>query len=54
MYSKKKIKQDSPDLSKMQPVVIDHRTVIYISMDEDADEAREKYQERATHFLKKK
>jgi hypothetical protein len=33
----------SPDLSKMQEVVIDSRTRIYVSPDVDPDEARKRY-----------
>jgi hypothetical protein len=33
----------SPDLNKMQVVVIDHRTKIYIALDADPEEARIRY-----------
>ncbi len=36
----------SPDLSKMQEVVIDLRTKIYIPKDADPNEARKRYLER--------
>jgi hypothetical protein len=36
----------SPDLNKMQAVVIDARTTIYISAEADAEEARSRYMAR--------
>ena len=33
----------SPDLSKMQEVIIDSRTRIYVSPDVDPEEARKRY-----------
>lgn len=43
MFEKKPSTFKSPDLSKMQEVVIDFRTKIYISMDEDPIKAKKKY-----------
>jgi len=40
---KKQVTFKSPDLSKMQEVVIDQRTRIYISPDADPEEARTRY-----------
>jgi len=40
MFEKKPSTFKSPDLSKMQEVVIDFRTKIYISMDEDPIKAK--------------
>jgi hypothetical protein len=40
---KKQVTFKTPDLSKMQEVVIDVRTRIYIDPDADPDEARERY-----------
>lgn len=36
----------SPDLNKMQAVVIDARTTIYINAEADAEEARSRYMAR--------
>lgn len=41
---------NSPDVEKMQKVVIDENTTIYISMDASAEEARNRYSE----YLKSK
>lgn len=43
MIEKKPVVHNSPDLSKMKEVVIDHRTRIYIALDADADEAKSRY-----------
>lgn len=43
MFEKKQIVYKSPDLNKMQVVVIDHRTKIYIALDADPEEARSRY-----------
>lgn len=40
---KKQTTFNSPDLSKMQEVIIDVRTRIYIDPDADPDEARTRY-----------
>lgn len=46
MYEKKPIVFKSPDLNKLQMVVIDHRTKIYIPIGADPEEARFRYQAR--------
>jgi hypothetical protein len=46
MYDKKHPVFKSPDLTKMQLVVIDQRTKIYISQDANPEEARKRYQDR--------
>lgn len=43
MIEKRPIVHNSPDLSKMKEVIIDHRTRIYIAPDADAVEARSRY-----------
>ncbi len=43
MYDKKQINFKSPDLTKMQEVVIDFRTKIYIAIDADPEEAKSRY-----------
>ncbi len=43
MYEKKQDHFKSPDLSKLQPVVIDRNTVLYIAPGDDPDEARKRY-----------
>lgn len=43
MFDKKQEVIKSPDLRKMQEVVIDLRTRIYIGVDEDPKKARERY-----------
>ena len=44
MYEKKQVGAiKTLDLSKMQAVVIDLRTVIYIALGADAEEARKRY-----------
>jgi len=43
MYEKKQDHFKSPDLSKMQAVVIDRNTVIYIAIGDDPEEARNRY-----------
>lgn len=43
MHDKKGNVIKSPDLTKMQAVVIDTRTTIYIPADADAEEARSRY-----------
>ncbi len=43
MYEKKQIVFKSPDLSKLQEVVIDFRTKIYIAIGADPEEARNRY-----------
>ncbi len=46
MFEKKQVVFKSPDLSKLQVVVIDHRTKIYIALDADPEEARNRYHSR--------
>lgn len=46
MYERKHQNFPSPDLKKMQEVVINARTRIYIGADEDPEEAKERYLER--------
>jgi hypothetical protein len=46
MIEKKPNTYKSPDLSKMQEVIIDFRTKIYIAVDADAEEARSMYLSR--------
>lgn len=43
MYEKKQMNFKSPDLEKMQEVVINARTRIYIANDADPKEAKERY-----------
>jgi hypothetical protein len=38
----------SPDISKLKEVIIDHRTKIYIALDADIEEARNRYKNRVT------
>ncbi len=46
MNDKKQITFKSPDLSKMQLVVINNRTRIYVAEGDDPEEARTRYLER--------
>jgi hypothetical protein len=46
MFEKKQNIIKSPDLSKLQEVVIDHRTKIYIAPGADVESARNRYLER--------
>lgn len=43
MYEKKPASFVSPDLSKLQAVVIDVKTILYIALDADPQLARESY-----------
>ena len=43
MYEKKQSNYTSPDLSKLQEVVIELRTKIYIPIGDDPEEARSRY-----------
>ena len=43
IYDKKITTFKSPDLEKLQAVVIDLRTRIYIAIDADPEEAKERY-----------
>jgi hypothetical protein len=38
-----KVYYESPDLSKLKEVIIDHRTKIYIAPDADVEEAKNRY-----------
>ncbi len=46
MYEKKANNFKSPDLRKLQEVIIDVRTKIYIEMGADPEEARTRYLSR--------
>ena len=43
MQDKKQPTFKTPDITKMQEVVINHRTKIYIAVDADPEEARSRY-----------
>lgn len=43
MFEKKPTSFKSPDMSKLQEVVIDVKTKIYIALDADPEEARNRY-----------
>ena len=46
MYEKKPNSYTSPDLTKMQAVVIDIKTIIYIALDADPKLAKSNYLSR--------
>jgi hypothetical protein len=46
MQEKKQIVFKTPDISKLQEVVINYRTKIYIAIGADPEEARNRYQAR--------
>ena len=46
MYDKKHKTYESPDLSKMQEVIVNFRTKIYIPRGDDPEEAKKRYLER--------
>jgi hypothetical protein len=46
MYEKKQTVFKTPDITKMQEVVINHRTKIYIAIGADPEEARSRYMAR--------
>ncbi len=46
MFEKKTVAITSPDLAKMQEVVIDEKTRIYIPIDADSEEAKKRYLSR--------
>lgn len=52
MLEKKLSINSTPDLKKMQEVVIDFRTKIYIGLNENPELAREKYLSRFTRMKK--
>jgi hypothetical protein len=59
MYEKKQNNFKTPDLSKLQEVIIDVRTKIYIDPDADPEEARKRYLSRLeeknkVHFATRK
>lgn len=43
IYDKKIVTFKSPDLEKLQPVFIDLRTIIYVAIGTDTEEARKRY-----------
>ena len=45
-FDKKQIIHKTPNVSKMQEVIIDGRTRIYIALDADPEQARSRYLER--------
>lgn len=45
-FEKKQIIPKAPNLSKLQQVVIDGKTIIYIDIDADPELARKRYLER--------
>ncbi len=52
--SDKKANFQSPDLSKLQSVVVDHRTTIFIPVGADPVEAKERFLEQMRNkFVKK-
>ena len=54
MNEKKKINFQAPDLNKLQRVAIDHKTIIFISMDADPEKAKRRYLEQInSKFVKK-
>jgi putative ubiquitin-RnfH superfamily antitoxin RatB of RatAB toxin-antitoxin module len=48
MVEKKQNIFKSPDITKLQEVVIDGKTIIYIPLDADPEEARNRYLERTS------
>jgi hypothetical protein len=48
MIEKKHDPKDSPDISKMKVIVIDHKTKIYIQPDADEEAAILRYMNRPT------
>jgi hypothetical protein len=43
MADKKQSHNNSPDMSKLKSVIIDRRTRIYVPLDMDPEEARDRY-----------
>jgi hypothetical protein len=43
MFDKKPFVIKSPDLNKLQAVIIDYRTTIYVAVGTDAEEAKQRY-----------
>ena len=52
MEEKKQIIFNKPDITKMQEVVIDHNTKIYIAVGADPEEARSRYLNRPDSRVK--
>lgn len=52
MNTKKQTASKAPDLTKMQAVIIDSRTIIYIATDADPKEAKKRYLDRPSSFKK--
>jgi len=52
MQEKKQIIFKTPNITKMQEVVIDHRTKIYIAVGADPEEARSRYLNRPDSRVK--
>jgi hypothetical protein len=52
VFEKKQTVFKSPDLNKLQAVVIDHRTKIYIALGADPEEARARYFSRRAAPIK--
>jgi hypothetical protein len=48
MNEKKPEKQESPDITRLKEVIIDHRTKIYIHPDADIEEAKFRFANRLT------
>jgi len=46
MFEKKQTVFKSPDMSKLQEVIIDMKTKIYIALDADPKQAKKRYMER--------
>lgn len=46
MFDKKPVTYKSPDMSKLQEVIIDLRTKIYIAIGADPEEAKSRYLSR--------
>jgi hypothetical protein len=49
MSEKKQNNFESPNISKLQAVVIDYRTTIYIAMGADPKEAKKRYLDRISN-----
>lgn len=46
MFDRKPVAYKSPDVTKLQEVIIDMKTRIYIAMDDDPKQAKKRYLER--------
>ncbi len=49
MSEKRSNNYESPNISKLQAVIIDHKTTIYIAQDADPIEAKSRYLSRISH-----